>query len=248
MESYKGLHAGLAPGTHAALTQMITQHVPLGSGIADFGAHSGALLTRLQDVGYTDLTGFDLDETRFDVPGADFMKVDLNEDFARKIDKKFHLITTTDVIEHLDNPRHFLTEARKLLNDDGWIAISFPNVCFWEGRVKFLLKGELWGFGEHNYLDQRHISPMTFDQTLLMLQEIGFKVLSFGSSGSFATPLRWIITAPIWLPLRLIGGPKTFGESAIFVAQKSAPDPDLKRPVHYRDRWQGIPDTIGLRD
>jgi hypothetical protein len=49
-----------------------------------------------------------------------------------------------------------------MLSDDGWLAISLPNVASWQGRVKFALKGELWGFGEKNYRAQRHISPITF--------------------------------------------------------------------------------------
>lgn len=65
------------------------------------------------------------------------------------------------IIEHLDSPRNFLTECHKLLEDDGWLAISLPNVAFWEGRFKFMLTGELWGFGEKNDRLQRHISPIT---------------------------------------------------------------------------------------
>lgn len=246
MEDYKGRHIGCAPGTHAALHKMIVKHVAPRAGVLDFGAHSGALLLRMQDSGFSEMVGSDLDETRFDLPGAEFQYADLNEDFSSKFDRKFGLITATDVIEHLDSPRHFLSEAHALLEDDGWLALSFPNVAFWEGRVKFMLKGELWGFGARNYIDQRHISPMTVEQTLLMLREIGFEPKAWGSGGSFATPLRKAITFPGWAPLRLLGGAMALGESALFLAQKSEPEQDLKMPIHYRSRWRGIPDGIGL--
>lgn len=246
MEDYKGRHIGGVPGTHAGLSEMILKSVRSKSGVLDIGAHSGAFLLRLQDQGFSDLNGMDLDETRFDVPGANFLRYDLNLDFADELQRTFNLIIATDVIEHLDSPRQFLSQLWKLLEDDGIIALSFPNIAFWEGRVKFLLKGELWGFGAKNYINQRHVSPMTFEQTELMLREIGFEVLELDSVGNFATVLRRIAMFPIWFPLRLIGGPRIFGEAAVFVARKTEPDNDLLRPVHYRDRWKGVPDNIGL--
>ncbi len=246
MEDYRGRHIGCAPGTHEALHDLILKNVGPRAGVLDFGAHSGALLHRLQDSGFSDLTGSDLDETRFDLNGATFRKVELNGNFSEEFDRSYGLITATDVIEHLDSPRHFLTEVRKLLDEDGWVALSFPNVAFWEGRLKFLLKGELWGFGSRNYLDQRHISPMTLEQTALMLRELGFKPAAVTTGGSFATTLKHVVSAPVWGPLRLIGGPSMLGESVLVLAQKHSPEADLSRPVHYRDRWTGVADGIGL--
>jgi SAM-dependent methyltransferase len=246
LENYKGRLCGCAPGTHAALVSLITRHVKARQGVLDIGCHAGALLCRLRDAGFADLTGADLDTTRFNLDSARFRRLELNAPFAEEFDRRFHLITCTDVIEHLDSPRNFLTQARALLEDAGHLALSFPNVAFWEGRLKFLLKGELWGFGEGNYRAQRHISPMTVDQTRMMLQEIGFDVVALASAGSFATPLRRLLTAPLWLPLRAIGGPTTLGESTIVLARKTAPVADLKAPTHYRNRWNGIPDQIGM--
>jgi len=246
MENYKGFHVGCAPGTHHALVQMILRHVNARTGALDIGACSGALLLRLREIGFTDLTGTDLDTTRFKLPDANFLRLELNQAFSERFDRRFNLITCTDVIEHLDSPRNFLTDARELLEDGGYLAVSLPNVAFWEGRCKFLLKGELWGFGEKNYLLQRHISPITFEQMKLMMQETGFQVIEARSAGGFATAYRKILMFPLWFPLRLIGGPSALGESALFLARKSEPNSELKAPIHYRQRWRGIPDRIGL--
>ncbi len=246
LEDYKGLTIGCAPGTHAGLLRMILHHVQPCAGILDLGTHAGALLLRLQDAGFTDLHGADLDPTRFSVDRAAFTRLELNEDFSRHFSRRFSLITATDVIEHLDSPRSFLQQARALLEEGGHLALSLPNVAFWEGRGKFLLKGELWGFGDKNYRLQRHISPITFEQMTLMMQEIGFEVVECGAVGSFAKPLWWLLSAPIWIPMRALGGKSALGESAIFLARKTTPDPLLKEPIHYRNRWKGIPDNIGL--
>jgi SAM-dependent methyltransferase len=238
MEEYNGRHCGCAPGTHAGLVAMIQRHVSARAGVLDLGAHAGALLARLQDAGFKDLQGTDLDLTRFDLPGAYIRHLDLNTHFSAVFERKFRLISCTDVIEHLDSPRQFLHEVCQLLEDDGYVAISFPNVAFWEGRLKFLLKGELWGFGRRNYQDQRHISPMTFDQFILTMEEVGLALVACGTAGSFATLLRKTLLLPFWAPLRLIGGPRCLGESAIFLARKAAPNAELLAPHHYRETWK----------
>jgi SAM-dependent methyltransferase len=246
MEDYRNLHIGCAPGTHQALVDAVSKHIGDRNGVLDIGAHSGALLLRLQDQGFCELTAVDLDETRFSIEDADFIKIDLNEDFAHKFDRKFSLITATDVIEHLDSPRHFIKECRKLLKPGGLLALSFPNIAFWEGRLKFLLRGELWGFGEKNYRKQRHISPMTWEQSRLMCAELGFEVLEQFSAGSFATSLRTVLLAPLWFPLQLIGGQSSQGECTILIGRKSNIDESLLVPDHYKNRWEGKSDRIGL--
>src|SRR5262245_58527075 len=246
MEDYKGRQIGCAPGTHAALAEMILKHVKPEGAVVDIGTHSGALLLRLKDAGFSDLTGTDLDPTRFDVPGAEFKRLELNEPFARAFQKKFRLVTSTDVIEHLDSPRNFLEQVYTMLEDGGWLAVSLPNIASWQGRLKFLLKGELWGFGMKNYVSQRHISPITAEQMTMMMKEIGFDLVASGSAGSFSTPLMKIITAPAWMLARFLPGLSPLGECAIYLARKVKPDTELKQPLHYRQRWQGIPDNIGL--
>ena len=74
-----------------------------------------------------------------------------------------------------------------LSEEDGWLAFSLPNVASWQGRIKFLLKGELWGFGKKNYRTQRHISPITCEQMDVMMQELGFGLVEMGTGGSFST-------------------------------------------------------------
>jgi SAM-dependent methyltransferase len=246
MESYRGRAIGCAPGTHAALVDLVLRHdVPRGS-VLDLGTHAGALLLRLNDAGFHELWGADLDGTRFDVPGATFRILDLNTHFAPSVGRSFDLVTATDLVEHLDSPRAFFAEVASLLNEDGYLALSVPNVAFFEGRLKFLLAGELWGFGEQNYRDQRHISPMTRSQLVLCMREIGFDVVEVRFAGDFATPLRRALTAVFWAPLRAFGGPSVFGESLVVLARRVAPDPALRDPTHYRDRWRGVPDQIGI--
>ncbi len=237
-ESYKGLSNGCAPGTHQAAVRLIGKHVPHRSGVLDLGASTGALLLRLRDQGWQDLHAADLDGTEFSLPNVPFTRVDLNGEFAAGFTRRFKLICLTEVIEHLDSPRHFLEQAHGLLAEDGYLALSLPNIAYWEGRIKFLLTGELWGFGENTYRTLRHVSPMTVDMMRLTMQELGFSVIESTTAAGFASSLRWVIFSPLWLPIRIVGGRRVFGESAVFLAKKTQRDGDLSVPTLYRAAWE----------
>lgn len=160
LNSYKGMQEGCAPGTQEKLIELILRNATTRSGVLDLGARHGALLARLRDQGFTDLCGVDLEPDTFKLEGVPFHRLDLNSDFAGALRRKFNLIVSTDVIEHLDSPRHLLQQAHKLLADGGYVAISLPNIACWKGRIQFALKGEHWGFGEVHYRGQRHISQI----------------------------------------------------------------------------------------
>jgi hypothetical protein len=57
--------------------------------------------------------------------------------------------------------------------------------------------------------------------------------------------MRWL-SLPVRAPLRLLRGAPTEGESALFLARRTQPDPELAFPTHYRNRWRGIADRVGL--
>jgi 2-polyprenyl-3-methyl-5-hydroxy-6-metoxy-1,4-benzoquinol methylase len=228
-EYYSGLMNGCAPGTHGYVVQKIKEKVPYNCGVLDLGAGSGALLLRLRDEGFDDLCAADLAADYFGLRDTPFVRIDLNGNFVSEFDRRFNIVCMSEVIEHLDSPREALSQARKLLEEDGYLVLTVPNVGFWEGRLKFLWKGELWGFGEQNYRSIRHISPMTIGLLKLTLREIGFRVVHYGVAGSFATVLRRVLLAPLWLPIRALGGADVMGECVVIIAQKAEPDLEIAR-------------------
>jgi SAM-dependent methyltransferase len=235
-EIYQGHAIAAAPGTHQAVVEAVKKRVPLTADILDLGGYSGALARRLHDTGFMKVGVADL-ANHLTEPDVAFTKCDFNEPFAERFDRKFDCITACEVIEHLNDPRHFLHECRKLLNDGGIIVISTPNIGFFEGRLKFLLKGELWGFGANNYQGVRHISAISREQFPLLLEETGFRQLDFHTAASFATPLRKAITLPLWAAMRLSFGPHVLGESAVCVGQASASvGRDLSSSAYWGER------------
>ncbi len=220
-ETYAGHFIAAAPGTHAAAAAALARHCPVEEPVLDFGCYFGAMIERLRRAGYRDVGGTDLAAHFPGDPGFPFVQADLNRDFVDRFDRRdYAALMVSEVIEHLDDPRHFLHDAWKLLRPGGHIILTTPNIAFFEGRLKFLLRGELWGFGANNYLGQRHISPLSREQTPILLGECGFELVEMFTAGSFATGLRRVLTAPLWLTMRALLGPSVLGESLMIVARK----------------------------
>jgi SAM-dependent methyltransferase len=229
---------GCAPGTHDAALALILKYLPPSEGVIDLGARSGAMLARLRDAGFTDLNAIDLDISEFKLSDIPIRRIDLNTAFSNHYGRKFKLVCCTDVVEHLDSPREFFKQAHRLLADDGYLCVTLPNIAYWVGRMKFMIRGEHWGFGESNYREQRHISPMTYDAMRLTMQECGLNLVDAVTAGTFAGPLNKVVTAPVATLFRLLGGSRAVGETAIYLAARAAPDSELSRPLHYRS-WEG---------
>lgn len=217
---YKGLEARCAPGLHeAAAKQLLHNNVPR-FGVLDLASGTGAFLARLRDNGFDDLHSIELDTKRFEIENITPCALDLNSDFASQMDRRFNVVTAIEIIEHLDNPRHLLRQVRLLLEDQGYLLVSTPNISHWLGRIKFALTGDLRPFEANQYYLMRHITPMTDVQMRLMLKEIGFDLVNVVRAGSFAGPLRRAVLLPAASLFRLLFGKKVLGVVTIYLARK----------------------------
>lgn len=237
LQEYKGRTMGCAPGTHEAAVDLVLRHVGQRRGVLDLGARSGALLARLKDNGFSDLSAIDLDRHLFDLDDVALQIFDLNEEFASIFDRKFNLITCSEVMEHLDSPRSFAHNAHALLEDYGYLPITVPNIANWRGRIKFMLYGEHWGFGHKHHLNARHISPTTFEEITTTFEELGFRLVAETTAGDFDGPLRKAVTFPLRAALRMVGGRRCEGDSAVYLFAKDRPNEVLKRPTWYIEEW-----------
>src|ERR1051325_10071707 len=103
------------------------------------------------------------------------------------------------VVEHLRNPREFLQKTGKLLNKNGKILISLPNVANIWVRLNLL-------FGRFNYsrvgiLDESHLRFFTLETSKKIARDSGLEVLSTN-----VTP----IPLPLILPATSKGRPLSF--------------------------------------
>jgi 2-polyprenyl-3-methyl-5-hydroxy-6-metoxy-1,4-benzoquinol methylase len=212
-----------SPGTHEAALSLLQRHGASQKSVLDLAAGSGAFLARLLDNGFTDLHAVELNVGKFLLDDVRPLSLDLNTDFAQRFSSRFQLITAIEIIEHLDSPRHFLRQVHQLLPDGGLLLLSTPNVAHWVGRLRFLLSGELRMFDEVPQRTIRHISPIIDSQMRLMLRETGFSVVESLAAGEAYGPLKRLVTMPIALPFRLLGGPSVRGDVLLYLARRTEP-------------------------
>jgi len=151
-----------APGLHDFLvTEIFPRYFCRGARALDLGAGTGSLAVRLRDAGW-DVLAADTNPPQHHV-GVPFVHIDFNRlDFASELGPgSFDLITSVEVIEHVENPIGFLRNVRCLLKPTGIAVLTTPNLDSTPARIKFLLRGTIRMMDSHS--EKTHITPIFWD-------------------------------------------------------------------------------------
>lgn len=181
--AYKGLHIHALPGLHEFTFSCVERYVPAGSTILDLAAGSGAMSMRLADAGYR-VTATDYVVENFRLADTiPFFMEDLNAGFSRGRESTFDAIVASEIIEHLENSRHFARECFKILKPGGTLILSTPNIDCPAAIAHFIRDATFQWFSEENYKHDGHITPLTQWQLQKSFHEAGFEVVWNGSFG-----------------------------------------------------------------
>jgi 2-polyprenyl-3-methyl-5-hydroxy-6-metoxy-1,4-benzoquinol methylase len=191
--------------------------------VLDLASGSGAMVARLCDNGFTDITAVELDAKKFGVPEVTPLAIDLNGEFAKALGRRFAVVTAIEIIEHLDSPRHFLSQARDLLDEDGLLLLTTPNIAEWMGRIRFLITGTLRYFDDGQYEYNHHVSPLPAAQMRHLLAEVGLDIVASKTAGTFFGPLKMACMLPLWLPFRVFAGRSAMGDVNLYMLRRIAP-------------------------
>jgi 2-polyprenyl-3-methyl-5-hydroxy-6-metoxy-1,4-benzoquinol methylase len=218
----ESLPAWTIPLLHEMLLGRFVEYVLPGAEVLDLGAGSGAWAARLQRAGYR-VTCVERDIAGFRLADTACIGADLDQDFAHLLGGSFQAVTAIEVIEHLENPRHFLRQCRRLLADSGRLFVTTPNIECVPARLRFLLDGSLRMFGRgsaHN--DPTHISPIHTLMFERMLRDTGLRLIAHVFNDDTPTVTKRLPRLLSALVEPLLGGTKG-GDCHIFVIAK-APD------------------------
>jgi 2-polyprenyl-3-methyl-5-hydroxy-6-metoxy-1,4-benzoquinol methylase len=138
----------------------------------DVGCGSGHLAVELSKFG--EVYCIDLDDNLI-VDSFQFRKADLNINIPHA-DETFSLVTATEVIEHLENPRHFLREIYRVLEKGGMAILTTPDVSSFKSRLYYLFKRKMFGFRDADYNISGHINAMTDYDFERICNELKFKI------------------------------------------------------------------------
>lgn len=155
--------------------------------ILSLGCGSASLESVLEDKYGCKVTGLDFEDAAIRKAKERISKaqvLNLEEEKLKKIFSKesFDFILCADILEHLRNPDKVLKECKQLLNTDGKIIISMPNVANWSVRLNLL-------FGKFEYsnaglLDTTHVHFYTLKTLKELIRRNEFAILSIDYSTS----------------------------------------------------------------
>jgi predicted TPR repeat methyltransferase len=91
------------------------------------------------------------------------------------LNEVFDFVVYADVLEHLVDPADVLKKSKVLLENDGILIISVPNVAHLWVRLQ-LLMGQ-WNYTERGILDKTHLRFFTRKSITKLLEENGFEIL-----------------------------------------------------------------------
>lgn len=174
----------------------LSAHIPVGSHrVLDVGCgagHFGAYLkksSKAEKVYGVELFKDAADEAAHNLDGvicADLDSLDLSTLQREWGDSAFDYIVCADVLEHVKNPWKTLAALTKLLDTDGKVVVSLPNVRHWSVLLPLLFRGQ-WEYQEAGIMDRTHLRFFTKSTACDLVRSVGFHTVSI-------TPLiggRW---------------------------------------------------------
>lgn len=189
--AYRDIPIFAAPGLHeyaaAKLASLFPK--PAATRVLELGAGGGAMSLRLADQGFA-VEASDLFEESFTPRGRiPFHVLDLNQPFAGALGARFDAVVALELVEHLENPHHFLRQCRALLRPGGVLVLSTPNLANPASQAMFLREGHPQWFRDEDYRDQGHIMPLA---PVVLRRSAAEAGLRCEWEGSVSDPLRML--------------------------------------------------------
>lgn len=235
--NYAGITIHAASGLHEFAMDVVLSTCLPKAHILDLACGSGAFTKRLQDHGFR-TTSVDLSLDTFKL-GSESYELDFNADFSGRVAKeKYDAIVALEVIEHLENPLHFLRQLKQIAGPRTPIFISFPNIYLYSSLHSFYMNGTFGNWSPFLYWETGH-------QTLLPdwlfeehLKKTGFfmEEKHFCAPVVFPKELKSFILHKIFFKLvclfnRKISPTARKAEAVLFVIRNQADLPGKTVPV-----------------
>ena len=177
---------------YLTLSKILNESEYKAKKILDVGCGNGEIASRLLNAGF-DVYGIDASETGVAIanrksPGRFFLHDVSNNQLPQDMESlQFDVVISTEVIEHLYNPRAYVQLIRNILPNDGVVIISTPYHGYLKNLVLALtnkMDGHftaLWDGGHIKFWSKLTLTKL--------LNEFGFNVVKFKGSGR--VPLLW---------------------------------------------------------
>lgn len=145
----------------------------------DIGCGDGAFGALLKQHTNSEVWGIEPNKIAADMAVSKLDKA-INGLFAKDMpelgDKKFDAIFFNDVLEHLTAPDETLSDCYNLLNNNGYIIASIPNIR-WYPVILSLLRYKDFKYENAGVMDKTHLRFFTQKSMVRLFTDAGYKVL-----------------------------------------------------------------------
>lgn len=147
--------------------------------VLDLGCGEGFFAEQIADQGNV-VVGVDVLEVPEKINAlSSYIQADLSNglgDVAQQLpNRKFDKILMQDILEHLHHPEQVLQDSRDLLDKNGQLLVSLPNVANITVRLGLLL-GQ-FNYTERGILDKTHVRFFTFKTARRLLEQNGYEII-----------------------------------------------------------------------
>lgn len=172
------IHYALKEGLYSS-HYYVSRFVSARQTVLDIGCGQGYVARRLAESGCT-VTGIDgLVEPECGASMEFYHRCELSAGLGPVLDRisprPFDRVLLLDVLEHLPDPALILRQVRPLLEREGRILVSVPNVA--NLAIRLMLLFGRFDYAERGILDRTHLRFFTRKSIRRLLQDCGYEIL-----------------------------------------------------------------------
>lgn len=151
--------------------------IPAGLSVLDIGCHTGEFAAQLKQKGCR-VTGLEINPQAAERASSVLDRAIAGNiespEIMQRIEEKFDAVLFLDVLEHCQYPEEILARVRHLLQPDGFVLSSIPNIAYWKIR-RDLLRGK-FDYQPTGILDETHLRFFTIATVRELFAAADYKI------------------------------------------------------------------------